>query len=389
MVVVCGLTLVLAGAVAPVAGRAQEATPVAAGPGSLAAMLRLAPDVVSGALQPPTQIATYADLAAQTAVAGLPLPTSTDDPNFEPWTFALSALIVPEKLLLNATRADWHELLGFDLWQIDQSLQIGEPPVVLTFLRGRFEEAAIRAAWSSQGYRMLDVDGVAVASLHEDASFDLTTDLGRYAFGQFNNAAILPDGTLVYAATLDGMRGIIAVAHGGAPSLADRPDVAPLVGAIAQPLASALLVSGTALQWQQVLGADATAAQIDMIKSHVAPMPPILMALFGVTAGGPLVGGADAARTAQSELPPARYEIAILLASRDEAAAAAQGAKDRLANLNDPRTHESMSDEFASWDVHALADRPIVAMELTFAPGVQPRLWLVLFYAGGLGFLAW
>jgi hypothetical protein len=385
MVVVCGLTLVLAGAVAPVAGRAQEATPVAAAPGSLAAMFRLAPDVVSGAEQPPMQIARYADLAAQTAVAGLPLPTRTDDPNFRPWRFALSALGVPDKLFFNATQADWHALLGFDVWQIDQSLQIGELPAILTFLRGRFDEAAIRAAWSSQGYRMLDVDGVAVASLHEDASFELRTDLGRYAFGQFNNAAILPDGTLVYAATLDGMRGIIAVAHGSAPSLADRPDVAPLLGAIAQPLASALLVSGTALQWQQVFGPNVTAAQIDRIKS-VWPMPPILMALFGVTAGGPLVGGANAARTSRSEIPPARFEIAILLANRDAGAAAVQGVKNRLANNNDLRTHEPLTDEFASWDVHALADRPIVVLELRFAPGVQPTLW---FYLVDLGLLGW
>jgi hypothetical protein len=386
MVVICGLTLVLAGALAPVAGRAQAATPVPAAPGSLVAMLRLGPEVVSGAEPPPMQIARYADVAAQTAVAGLPLPTSTDDPNFRPWTLALMALGVPDNLFINAMRADWHALLGFDVWQIDQSLQIGELPVVLTFLRGRFDKAAIQAAWSSQGYRMLDVDGVAVASLHEDASFDFKTDLGLYAFGQFNNAAILPEGTLVYAATLDGLRGIIAVAHDSAPSLADRPDVAPLLGAIAQPLASALLVSGTALRWEQVFGPDLTAAQIDLIKSNVAPMPPILMALFGVTAGGPLVGGANAARTSQSEIPPARFEIAILLANRDAAVAAVQGVKNRLANNGDPRTGEPLIDEFASWDVHALADRPIVVMELRFAPGVQSTLW---YYFVDLGLLGW
>jgi hypothetical protein len=394
LIAICGL-IVFIGGIVPTSVRAQEATPTPAAPGSLAAMLQLAPDLVSGAETPPVQIATYADLAAQTAVSGIPWPTSTDDPNFVPWAFALSPLIAPDYLFNYAMVADWHALLGINLWEIEQSLQTGEPPLVFTLLRGRFDEAAIRTAWTSQGYRMLDVDGIAVASLHEDASFDMTSDLGRFAFARFNNATILPDGTLAYSPTLDGMRAVIAAARGTAPSLGDRSDVAALVGAIAKPLASATLLAGNGLQQQpDPLGPDTAIPSpiAEAIASQVAEsarMPPILMALLGVTAGGPLSRPSGETATPQPEIPPARFEIAVLLPSHDAAETAARVATERLATGFSLVTLLPLTDYFASWDAHALPDSPIAVLELDFAAGVQPRIWVEMIYQRDLVFLAW
>lgn len=392
LAVVCGLIGVLVGAAVPASARAQEATPTAAASGSLAAMLRLVPDVVSGAAQPPVQIASYADLAAQTAATGVPLPTSKDDPNFAPWAFALSPLMVPDPLFTNAMVADWHTLLGIDLWQIDQALQVGEPPSTLTFLRGRFDATAIRAAWASQGYKMLQVDGIAVASLHEDASFDLSTDLGRLAFTHFNNAAILPDGTLAYAPTLDAMRAIIAVVHGSASSLADRVDVAALVRAITKPLASALLMAGTALQVDVAGALLAATPDVGAMKTQVAEvarMPPILMALLGVTAGGPLAQPPGGVATPRAGIPPARFEIAVLLPDHAAAETAAKVATERLATGASLATRQPLTHYFASWNARALPNSPVAVLELEFAMEVQPRIWAQMIYQRDLVFLAW
>jgi hypothetical protein len=390
---VCGLVVALIGAVMPTPARAQQATPTPAAPGSLAAMLQLAPDLTTGAETPPVQLAAYADFAAQTAVSGLPLPTSVDDPNFAPWAFAMAPLVAGSNLFQYAKVADWHALLGFNLWEIGQALEVGEPPATVTLLHGQFDEAAIRAAWTKQGYRMVDVGGVTVASLHEDASFDIKTDLGRYAFARYNNAALLPGGYLVYTPTLDEMRAVLAVAKGTAPSLGDRVDVAAVVGAITKPLASAMLINGSGLQaTPNLLGPANGTPDVGAIATQIAEsakMPPILLALLGVTPGGPLFRPASQSATPQPDIPPAQFEIAVLLPTHAAAETAAQVATERLKTGTSQATKRPLTDYFSSWDAHALPDSPVMVLELNFAPGVQPRIWVQMIDRRDLVFLAW
>jgi hypothetical protein len=379
--------------VAPPAVSAQQATPVPPSADGLASLLQLAPDPLA-VPEPPTQVFSYADLAAQSAVAGLPTPSGVDDPNFVPWSWALLPLLLPDDLVNYALVADWRALVGFDLTDLDQSLEVGEPPSRLRFLRGRFDEAAIRRAWSDQGYRILDVDGITVASLHEDASFDLDTDLGRYAFAHFNNAAILPDGTLAYSPTLDGMREIIAVAQGKAPSLGDRVDVAALVGAIQAPLASATLVTGDSLQGMTMLGpsAPSTPPAVGDLATQIArfsAMPPIALALLGVTPGGPVTLPGGEIATPSADVPPARFEIALLLNNHAAAETAARVIDERLATGTSLFNHRPLTDYFSSWEVHALPVQPVTVAELTFAPDVQPRIWIQMIAHRDLPFLAW
>jgi hypothetical protein len=393
LVVVCGLLAALFGAVAPAAGAAQEATPVPAPSGALANLLHLAPDPATSENGDLIQLASYADVAAQTAVVGEPLPTSVDDPNFMPWADANRALLLPSNLLQYALRADWRSLLGFDLWDIDQSLEVGAPPIVYTLLRGRFNAVDIRAAWSAQGYKMLDVDGIDVASLHEGPEFDISTELGRYTFARYNNAAILPDGTLVYSPTLDGMRTLIAIAQGKAPSLGDRVDVAALVGAIEKPLASALLMTGAALQWAPMLGLDVIGTpEADALRTQVAEvakMPPIATALLGITPGGPIQHPLDETPTPRPDLPAAQFEIAILLPNAAAAQTAAQVIEERLQTMVSLYSLRPLTDYFASWDSRVLSDAPVVVLELTFAPETSPNLWVQMIARRDLPFLAW
>jgi hypothetical protein len=393
LIAVCGLVVAMGGTCAAMPARAQEATPAPAAPGSLAAMLQLAPDLTSSG-ETPVQLANYADFAAQTAVSGLPLPTSVDDPNYAPWAFAMAPLATGATLFQYAQAADWRSLLGFNLWEIDQILEAGEPPATVTLLRGRFDETAIRAAWTNQGYRIVDVDGVTVASLHEDASFDIKTDLGRFAFARYNNAALLPDGYLVYTPTLDEMRAVLAAAKGTGPSLGDRIDVAAVVGAIEKPLASAILLEGSGLQMVPALFgpndsgtpvADVVATQM----AEAAKMPPIVMALLGVTPGGPLFRPQSESATPQPDIPPAQFEIAVLLPTHDAAETAAQVATERLETGTSLATGQPLTAYFASWDAQVPPDSPVMVLELDFAPGVQPRIWVQMIFRRDLVFLAW
>lgn len=396
LMVVAGLLVAMLGMAFPSVGSARQGSVEFTEPGStLGELLELAPDLTGLAEQPLAQLATYADLAAQSAATGMAVPSSAQDPNFVPWAYALMPLLLPSNLFQYALVADWPTLLGFDLTQIDQAMEIGEPPLVITLLRGRFDEQKLRAAWANQGGQVINVNGIEVASMREDFAFDITSDIGRYAFSRFNNAAILPDGTVAFSPSLDGMKAVIAAAQGTGPSLADRVDVAPLVDAIEKPLASATLISGAGLQGEPAFGLDAAtpiAEVADAMATQLAEfakMPPIVSVLLGVTPGGPLSRPLSQEDTPQPDIAPAQFEIALLLSSQDAAATAAQVVEDRLATQFSMRTRQPLTDYFASWNSRVLEDRPVAVLEIDFAPDVQPRIWVQMLFARDLVFLAW
>ena len=217
---------------------------------------------------------------------------------------------------------------------------------------------------------------------------------GRYGFARFNNAVILPDGTLVYLPTLTGLRAVIATAAARRPALGDRVDVATLMRAVDVPLASALIVTGAALQ-----GAPAIASSLlegtpdpDQLATQVATlaaMPPVTLALLGVTPGGPLPRPMTEAQEPGADIPPARFQIALLLPTQAAAEIAADVVRERLETTESIAVRRPWSDFFASWEVRALPDVPVTVIELTFAADVQPSIWLDLVFRRDLPFLAW
>jgi hypothetical protein len=375
--------IVLAGSVMPAVASAQEATPTASETNSgMVSMLQLAPDVMAGPDAPDTLIATYADLATQLETIGVARPASIDDENFVRWSFSLESLFFPDLLLQSSLSARWKELIGFDILDIDETLEIGEPPT-RTLLRGRFEQNDIEIAWSRLGYQMLEVDGITVASLNADGDFSIDSKLQRYAFSRFNNAAFLPDGTLAYAPTLDGLTEIIAVAQGKAPSLADREDISALVNSLDKQLVSALFTTGDYLRYQTLLGPAA-----DQVTPFPDQIPPIDLALLGVTAGGPVSRPMTQASPTPG-IPNASFEIALLMQSEEDAAKAAEIALDRIATGESWLTQRPLTTFFESWDSHVVSDPPVARLSLTFSSDSFATFWLRMVLSRDLPFLAW
>jgi hypothetical protein len=392
LLVVCGLASALLEPVSP--ARAQQATPLPSSPGSLAALLQLVPDTSPGTSRDPYPFAVYGDLEAQVTAAGLPRPESADDPNLDGWRNALAPVIAPYPLVAFPIEVDWHSVLGLALWEIDQALQTGEEPQVLTVVRGRFDPARVREAWARNGYTMHTVDGVNVASLDLGAGPGI--DLGPLhssLAGRFANAALLPDGTLAYAPTLDAMRGLIAAAQGTAPSLGDRSDVATLLAAAVGPLASALLLAGDDVRGDRMLGPalEVTPAipAVQTIAAGFEEMPPISLVLLGITPGGPFDRPSAEVETTEPGLLAARFEIALVLPTQADAETAARVAGNRLETWGSFYDFRPLSGYFASWTVGALPDQPVAVLELQFAPGVPPAIWSQLIERRDLPFLAW
>lgn len=205
------------GAVRP--SRAQEATPATpesadvdqVGPARLASLLALVPADVSGDV-----LFTWADLETQLDAAGLrPLGSANDlDGAFIQATQSLAL----GHVFRYAALPEYEATFGFAPVRVDQTMSAGEPGNSLTLLQGRFSERALRRAWEQSGYRPVDTDDGTVWSWADGPEVDPSSPVGQFGVGALNNAAILPDDTVVFAPTVALVAATLTVAAGNALS---------------------------------------------------------------------------------------------------------------------------------------------------------------------------
>jgi hypothetical protein len=386
----------------PITTLAQDATPspspTTGGPNAtFLDMLSVAPDILNASEPPQSEIAEFADVSLQLAATGARSPDSADDPALALWLRATRWLALPQDLASRAFDPSWRQVFGFDVFHVDQSLVVGEPPYTLTILRGRFDQNEVIGALTNSGYNAVDVEGLQAYSLFEDASVDLQNPVSQLALSRMNNAVFLPDGTLAFATTLDGIREIVAVAQGNASSLADRLDIAALVPSIPRPLASALLLRGGSLQLSgMLLGFSASPGQVQELVQQIeqlGTMPPITMALFGVSAGGPLpeaLGeGTPEATPVPEDIEPAVFEIGLLTLVPGNARTAEETVVARIGALNSTRTEQPYGEMFTSVTPAGPAELPVAVLELTFSDETLPSIWLNMIFSRDLLFVGW
>ncbi|MCC6791058.1 MAG: hypothetical protein IT336_05190 [Thermomicrobiales bacterium] len=381
--------LLAATALIPRAATAATTTPQREDPAArqsnpLAAMLALVPVDVVGSIDN-AQIATFADMAAQLAAGGIATPSSIDDEEaMRKWIHASYPILLAEPFRSRALVFE-RSLIGFDVTDVDQTLEAGEPPEMITLLRGRFDHDAVAAAWEANGYTMLEVDGIQVASLHEDATLDLENELQRIALARMNNAAFLPDGTLAYTATLPLLERVIATANGASESLAARVDVAATLATLDQPLASAILVPGAALSVAAQVSVDLEEGmEIELAEQ----LPPISFGIIGITPGGPTLIY-DEGEEPLIEMPPATLVYRLLMIQPGTADEAAAIVDERLSTLTTPSTGQPLTELFGSWEATSVAEGDVLALDLLPAEGRPTSFWPQLLFRRDLIFLAW
>lgn len=384
------LTLSLA---APAAALAQDATPAPAATDSpVAAMLARVPATLPGLDDPGLAFVTVADLAGQLEAIGMTPPESPDAPGYPAWQAATRGLGLPTAASPFGMYA--REDYGFDLLQADQAVSVNAPPFHLSILVGRFEHDAVRATLEAAGFAPEQVGGHELLALRGDNDIDMT---GPEAFrmANMNVAAFLPDGALAFGSGRAQVAAVLDVAAGATPSMLDAPGVADLLAAAPEDLVSATIVPGTALTGG-IPGAfiDAGLAggtpDVDAIATEIAAtseMPPVLLALLGSTAGGPL-----SVDDAPLELPPgtpdARAIAVALLATPEMAVDAATVAEGRLAS-GGSSDGTPWTEMFPTASVTAVPGAPVLVVDLALAPDVSRAILLQLVYSRDLGFLAW
>jgi len=382
---------------------AQTASP-AAGPAeadTLADLLRFVPAAVLGKLDDAGHVVTFADMGAQLAAVDVAVPASRDDPGYDRWTAATFGLVPPQDVGFSISIPEWRETFGWDGFIVSRSLEMGRPPGTVAVYAGSFDQTTIGAALTALEYAPVAIPGAAEAwSRSPEPDFDRTNDAARYALGRLNTVAFLPDGTMVTGGVLAGVAEVVATATGGAASLADEASVQHLLAAQSPPLVTAMLVSGGALAGGVdpsifLPGAGTPMPDLDDVAATAATemaaraaMPPVLLALLGRTAGGPLrtISSDLATPAAPAGTPLALTRFTLLLASPEAAAQAVPVIEERLATGVSNASDRPWSELMSAWSVVAVPDAPVVVVEVETD---RPSLWYSLLFQRDLGFLAW
>jgi hypothetical protein len=231
------------------------------------------------------------------------------------------------------------------------------------------------------------------------------------AQSSMNHAVILDDGVLAFSSVRDSLQLVLEVGAGRQASFAADVGIAPVLGSLPPDLVSALLVPGSmlggpidpaTLLLDPTPGApnvETVATQIAVEAAERRRMPPVVTALLGLTAGGPLaLPTGDDAITAQQPRPgspEARLIITLVMIHPGAAETATTVVTERLATQRVPpsgsgaESAESYAELFPERSVGVADDEPVVLIELGLAHGTPRSILVRLLMARSLSFLAW
>ncbi|MDX1993348.1 MAG: hypothetical protein SF029_13225 [bacterium] len=160
---------------------------------------------------------------------------------------------------------DTLSIVGFDLFDVDQTLTFGNPPSEAVLWRGRFNAESIAAVHEARGYTQERIDGVDAWCGPQGCASGMQVDLpNRDPNNIFDNGLgrpvpflLLPDAdqpeTLVSSPNLAVLEQVAAVTNGDTTSLAEAPDYLTLANALNDPVAyPGLLIGAQFLPTEQV-----------------------------------------------------------------------------------------------------------------------------------------
>jgi hypothetical protein len=205
----------------------------------------------------------------------------------------------------------------------------------------------------------------------------------------------LQDGTVLFTSNEAAVRAVLEVEEGRAPALADRPDVATLLSGAPPDFVSALLLSGAALRVELAtveLNPRLRPQDVERIRTALTrsgPLPPVRLALFGLTGGGPLLQPLRGTPYPEApNQPRARAGIALLMADEVTAAAAAPVVAERLATLPSAVNAVPYAEYYPERNVAVAPGLPVVLIDLGTGDR-HPRILFDMVFNNDLLFLAW
>lgn len=291
------------------------------------------------ALGYPNIILTFADNHAALTSRGLTIPSSWADmeANHHPrWTLFGLAPGAAADMTMNLMQGapGYKETVGFDYFELAQTVEVGQHPGLGLVLLGAIDPAAIHAAFAAQGYEVREADGTATL-LCPPAGCDSGRDVNLAQrnlsnpfggnLGRWQPVAVA-EGVVLQAADDQFLRLFVATHGGVAPALAEVPEVRAIASALADyPFVNTVMLLNAdmfaGVDERTVLGSapDADRVQLEalLMQLEAMPVPPYALAAFAATAD------ADG-----------EYGLVLLIYPDAEAAATAAASLDaRLATL--------------------------------------------------------
>jgi hypothetical protein len=347
-------------------------------------------DVISDEMQ---VIATFADLERQAIATGVQRPPrNPTEEEMSPWLNAIFALALPGDYGSLVLQPEARAYAGFGIEEVFQAADIGDSPRTISMYQGAFDRESVIAAWSEAGYSEIQSGDVAIWSIAEDDSFDFDNPVQKLFLARHNNAAFIGDDLIVFTSTRERIQEAIAAAVDDAVSLGENPAVAQMLDAT-PPLASGVIVPGSSIMVPltgAMLDEDDPGAAASAIADQMAApqMPPVRLALIGITGGGPYPSRETALGTGTPVPTPelARMEITLQTYSPEEARHAIDVAGERLETTASQRTGQPFNEIFASWERSVVEGEPIARISLELGES-WPIIWTDLLYANDLGFI--
>jgi hypothetical protein len=352
--------------------------------------LSLSPLSIANPVQAMPLLAGNQLLQAETLDIALPFDMN-DDAQMHAWIQGMFNVTTPSFILKNVMRPEWDELTGFDISQVTSGAEIGEPPGMVTFLRGTFDPSFVQAAQLLGGYKPLEISGHAVMSLYETDELDLTNTLHAMVLSRMNNSTILDDGTLVYAPTLELIEQVLTPES----TLAALPEVERAMNTLDAPLISGALLGpanfgpGLPVEIFEAQSRDESiAAILELRRQEQAPI--VLAAIAGSTAGGPVaiedipIDATPDPFTLAAQ-PKSLTKFALAYATPAEAETAAQQIEERLATGQSLFEERPWSELFSSWSAVSNTEQASVLLTIEWRdrPAQTPKL----IFARDLGFI--
>ena len=226
-------------------------------------------------------------------------------------------------------RPEWEEFFGFNLFDIDQTVEFSAPPTSVTVMRGRFEADALTQQWEAEGYQEQSWPTGAYYKIDDDFAGEFESERSRLAMASANYMAVLAPDLIAFAPSEQLITMVLDLAAGTGQSLADELNIASLVQGVPDDLASGIIVSGTSLLatgdpaifltgTPDALNLEDLATRTAESVAEAAAMPPLTVALLGSTAGGPV--DELATSTLSPEDIPAAKAVAVVVTVNDAAA---------------------------------------------------------------------
>ncbi len=343
----------------------------------LASYLALTPASVVTLDQATPVIYGNAKLQADTLGFALPFDTA-DEAARSAWVNGTYTVTLPSAFRNYGFMDGFSALTGFEIGQVFSGVELGEPPDVITMIRGAFDIDMIRAAQLAAGYQAIDIDGHTVYSLADDYALSPDNPVQRWALARLNNSALLDDGTLVYTPARELMRAVLTPEA----TLDTLPPVRQALGALDAPLITAMLLGPGAfvpsLPLEQLLQPQTEDEIADFILAmrDRTPAPAVLTGIVGSTAGGPLPSPDEEITPVAAGEPKSVTKMSLVYLTPDEAAAAAGQIENRLATGNSVAQERPWTDMFASWSAVQGADPSTVLVTLEWI-GVPRSLELI------------